>query len=45
MTKCDFCPKYVNGKCWWKSITREHDCQRAIAKMIEVLKDNNKQTK
>ena len=42
MTKCDFCTKSLpNGKCWWKSIGREKDCEKAIKRMVEALKGSN----
>lgn len=42
MTKCDFCTKSLpNGGCWWTSIAREEDCQKAIEQMTEALKNSN----
>lgn len=38
MTKCDFCPKSYEGKCYWNSQPfREEDCKKAIELMIKAL--------
>ena len=38
MTKCDFCTKYHNGKCYWSSsMAASLDCEKAIERMIKVL--------
>jgi len=41
MNKCDFCTKSSpDGKCYWVSQgSREDDCEKAIQRMIEVLKN------
>lgn len=40
MTKCDFCPKYHNGKCFWLSaVAATYDCEKAIKRMIEALQN------
>ena len=41
MTKCDFCTKSTpDGKCYWSlQHYRESDCKKAIAMMIEALKN------
>lgn len=42
VTKCDFCTKSLpNGKCWWNTIAREDDCEKAIKRMVEALKNSN----
>ena len=41
MNKCDFCTKSTpDGKCYWTSlINRERDCEKAIQRMTEALKN------
>lgn len=45
MTKCDFCTKSnQKGKCFWGSaLARERDCELAIKRMVEAIKEGNKQ--
>lgn len=39
MTKCDFCTKSRPGNvCYWESrIAAEHDCEKAINKMVKAF--------
>lgn len=38
MTKCDFCTRYHNGKCYWRStMAAASDCERAIKRMIKAF--------
>ena len=41
MTKCDFCTKSTpDGKCYWSLLSsREDDCNEAIERMAEALKN------
>ena len=41
MTKCDFCTKSMNGKCWWtlQVYAKEKCCLEAIKRMTEALKN------
>lgn len=41
MTKCDFCTKSTpDGKCYWNmQSAREDDCEKAIEKMVNALKN------
>jgi len=40
MTKCDFCTKYHNGKCFWTSASAAtSDCEKAIKLMIKTLQN------
>lgn len=45
MTKCDFCTKSApNGKCYWTlQCNRESDCEKAIKRMTEVIKNMKKE--
>ena len=50
MTKCDFCTSYDPTKrgCYWREhqFSRESYCQKAIERMVEVLKScDDKKTK
>lgn len=39
MTKCDFCTKFHNGKCYWLStLCAESDCKKAIELMTRALR-------
>lgn len=42
MTKCDFCIKSHEGKCFWNfQSERETDCKEAIKLMIKTLSNIN----
>lgn len=42
MTKCDFCTKSHEGKCFWTfQSEREADCKEAIELMIKTLSNIN----
>ena len=43
MTKCDFCTMSTpDGKCFYKSMAaRQTDCEKAIKRMTEALKNSN----
>lgn len=40
MTKCDFCTRYHNCRCYWISaMATTLDCERAIKRMIKALQN------
>lgn len=44
MTKCDFCTSYDPKRgCYWggHQPSRQHHCEKAIERMVEVLKSCN----
>lgn len=47
MTKCDFCTRYHNDKCYWLSaMAATSDCERAIKRMTKALQNiGNKKKK
>lgn len=40
MTKCDFCTKFHNGKCFWSNaLLASTDCEKAINSMTKALRN------